>query len=508
MKWNTGSHLFRVGLIFFLSSILVVCGFGWVFLKNWDEFHNLRSQIISWNLAAHFAEEISPYVDPEINREKLNEIFLRFRRLNPNIHVRVIDDHGRILFGQRMLSFQHDEVVMDVEPISEFLTTPWYPDKPILGSDPLTHPRHGNRTVFSAARLTVEGVPAYVYVALEGHRAAIVERMVGDTSVFWFAVLLFITLALMWNVFGALVLSYLTRKLRDLIRVVKAFREGEQSVRADIKSADELGIFARAFNEMADTIVSQLEQLKQTDQLRRELIASVSHDLRTPLTVIRSQVEAAQESLQEGDIEEGVSLIDRSLLACDRMNDLLGDLFELSKLNAEGFVPECEAFSLDEMIDSYVPNWDSAARLAKLQFSFDAPLHLPLAKGDSKLFGRALDNLVGNAIRYTEAGGEVRVQVHELDNAFEVEVRDTGVGIPKEELSKIYDRFYRATTGRLSSDGSGLGLEIAKRSIEVQGQTLRVESEVGKGTCFSFSLEKESESEPKADGFTHRRVIT
>ncbi|MFV1980979.1 MAG: ATP-binding protein, partial [Rhodothermia bacterium] len=273
--------------------------------------------------------------------------------------------------------------------------------------------------------------------------------------------------------------------------VVNSFREGRTDRRIDVTTNDELGQLGESFNEMADTIAESIEDLERTDRLRRDLIANVSHDLRSPLAAIQGYLETIMIKHDDLTEEERSKYMEIVLKNTRSLSSLIEELFELSKLDAQQVEPEFEPISVADLVQDVMIQFKPVADKAGVGLDIDMPGRVGLVKADIALVERAISNLIDNAIRYTPSGGDVRIITTENPDAVTVEVVDNGTGIPAEDLPHIFERFYRVEKSRSKDRGrGGLGLAIAKKIIELHGTTLRVSSVVDQGTTFTFSLPK------------------
>ena len=178
----------------------------------------------------------------------------------------------------------------------------------------------------------------------------------------------------------------------------------------------------------------------------------------------------------------------RGAVVLHMLNKLVGDLFELSKLDARQIEPQVEPFNMAELTQDVVMKFQPLAGEMGVALTADLPKDLPNVRGDLALIERALSNLIENAVRYTPGNGSVCVRLENTNHAVYVFVSDTGPGIPAEDLSRIFERFYRLEKSRTSRHGAGLGLAIAQKIIELHNSRIKVESVVNEGTTFSFVL--------------------
>ncbi len=240
---------------------------------------------------------------------------------------------------------------------------------------------------------------------------------------------------------------------------------------------------------MSDRIIQQVRTLKQTDELRRELVANVSHDLRTPLASLTGYIETLQ--LKEGRLtdEERDQYLAVARRQSERLATLVEELFELARLESREMEPELEPFPLPELVQDVVQGFRLEADRKKITLDLDRPEEVPLVSADIGLIQRALSNLIGNALTHTDEGGRVSVFIEPLADKVAVRIEDTGCGIPDKELEQIFDRFYQARNhGEKQTTAGGLGLAIVKRILELHGSAVEAASTVGEGTVFTFSL--------------------
>jgi signal transduction histidine kinase len=294
---------------------------------------------------------------------------------------------------------------------------------------------------------------------------------------------------------GLVLFAMLTGRLRRLTAAVETFRRGrgKRALQFSIKKKkhfpDEIDHLGLAFQEMARRIALQMDELKQSDASRRELIANVSHDIRTPLATLHAHIESMLIKEQGLSKDERKRYLEIALRHCERLGHLVNELFELARLDAAELSPRREAFSLSELVQDVIQKFRGQAEEKEIEIETRIEKGLPFADADIGLIERVLENLLENAIHYSPPKGSVRViMAHEKDN-IRVEVADTGYGIDKEELPHIFDRFYQLKKPR-QEDGkhSGLGLAIAKKILELHERSIAVRSAVGAGTTFMFHL--------------------
>jgi signal transduction histidine kinase len=275
----------------------------------------------------------------------------------------------------------------------------------------------------------------------------------------------------------------MTQPLRDMASAARRMETGDYAVRVHTRSRDEVGRLATAFNRMS----GELEILEQS---RRDLVANVSHELKTPITAIRAHLENLLDGVEQPD----PATIGVMLAQVERLGRLVDQLLDLSRLES-GEVPlRIEALPLQRLVDDLISEIDIALPGRGVQVRNDVPADLPALSADRERVHQVLFNLVDNAVRFTPVGGSVTVSARRRNGSVEVAVSDTGAGIPPEHLPRLFERFYRADPARARGDGgTGIGLAIARSVVEAHGGQIKAESEPGLGSVFTFDL-------PAADG--------
>lgn len=336
--------------------------------------------------------------------------------------------------------------------------------------------------------LAPDGLPAGALLVRPLTETVAEERR-GTRRAFWQAtgvtVLVAVALALL---LGALFAARLLRPVRDVTRRVERLGEGDYADRLPAGADDELGRLARAVNEMAARVEASIQSLRDTDQLRRELVANVGHDLRTPLAALRVTLDEAERFAGEGrsdDVEDAVAAARRQ---AEGAATLVSDLFELSVLDRPDQALRLGPVPVGELVRDVGRQHARAFEAAGVTLRIDAPPGLPTVDADGARLVRALSNLLDNARRHTPEGGTVRLVARAASGTVALEVADSGEGIAADVLPHVFERYYRGDGPRTRGTGTGLGLAIARAVAEAHGGGLTVESEVGVGTTFRLTL--------------------
>ncbi|MCI9193392.1 MAG: HAMP domain-containing histidine kinase [Acutalibacter muris] len=275
--------------------------------------------------------------------------------------------------------------------------------------------------------------------------------------------------------------------ITEINESAKRLGEGDYSVRFGGRGSREVG-------ELADTLNFAAEELSKTDGLRRELLANVSHDLRTPLTMIKGYAEVMRDLPGENTPENVQIIIDEA----GRLNDLVNDLLDLSRLQAGVLELSRERFDLTGSIKEILTRYD---KLADFSFPFEPEENI-YVMADKLKISQVVYNLVNNAVNYAGADKTVALAQEVIGNDVRISVTDTGEGIPQDKLRDIWDRYYKVDQEhRRAQVGTGLGLSIVKNVLDLHGGSYGVISELGKGSTFWFQLpidkERNDENESK-----------
>ena len=293
----------------------------------------------------------------------------------------------------------------------------------------------------------------------------------------------------------ALVVAYfvsrsITSPIRQMQQSAEQFAGGDFSAKLKIKSKDELGQLAGSLNAMADELQQKIENLNRMDTIRTDFVANVSHELKTPLTLIKGYIETLEGKSMD-DKEESARFISIIKEHSDRLGNIIDDLLSLSELELSKDCVNITEFDLEKLIDEILPGFGHALDEKKLDLTTDSQGRNFIIKADRDKIGQVFVNIIDNAIKYTKESGRIEVSLSEHNEVVEVVIRDSGIGIPREHLGRIFERFYRVDKSRSRQlGGTGLGLSIAKHIVLVHNGNIILESELNQGTKVSVTLPK------------------
>ncbi|MGH2537309.1 MAG: sensor histidine kinase [Candidatus Promineifilaceae bacterium] len=314
------------------------------------------------------------------------------------------------------------------------------------------------------------------------------ERMFVNSHDLTLAGILLLFAALIATTFGVFVAASVSDDLRHLIQAAGRLAAGELEARAEAGGRDEVGQLARAFNHMAFKLERADARRQEYETLRRDLVAWISHDLRTPLTSIRAMVEALNDGLVEDETTRAryYRTIQSEVMA---LNSLIDDLFELAQLDAGGLALERTPYSLRELLSDAADGFRPLAQQRQIDLRREVGPDLDPVLMNPARIGRVLNNLIGNALQHTPPGGEVVLSACRGREGVEVSVQDSGPGFSSEELPRVFEKFYRGEQARSrATGGAGLGLAIALGIVEAHGGRIWAENVPGAGARVGFIL--------------------
>jgi signal transduction histidine kinase len=473
-----------LGLLAVVGGLLVV-----VSVTTTDLYQQEANQKLNLMLAELIVSERDLMRDSRVNNAAVKEIFSMLMTVNPSIEVYLLDRQGTIL-SYSAEPGKVKRTAVDLGPITALMEG--RQSYPILGDDPRSA---GGRKIFSASRIPRTGpFEGYLYVILGGESYDTVLQKLQASYILRLSLWVIVVSLLVAAGAGLGLFAYLTRRLRLLAGAMGAYADGKAFDQlalppADRDPSDEIGRLTTTFRVMAERIEQQVASLRNVDAQRRELIAGVSHDLRTPLATLQGYIETLLMRDSVLSAEERRQYLEIAIRHCSQLTKLVAGLFDLSRLEAGEMTIHRESFSIGELVQDVVQKFQLEGRDRGIGVTTNAAADVPFVSADIALIERVLENLIENALRYTPQGGTVTVLLRPHEHAVAVVVSDTGTGIPAEELPHIFDRYYRAAQGRKDRTGhAGLGLAIVRKILDLHGVGISVASEPRKGTSFSFGL--------------------
>lgn len=478
-----GQSLFwRIAGSFFLILLLIGAVYLVLVIHTSRIYYDETTQRLHADVAESMLTEVTPFQDGQVNEAAVGKIMHSMMAVNPGLEVYLLDPQGKIL---TFVVLKEEVRLKNVSmaPILEFLDS--HGSSLVYGDDPKNP---GDQKVFSTAPVYDKDLLlGYVYMILESEKVDTVFGMLNDSYLLKVGIQYFAIALVSAFFLSLLVLWMLTKNLRKVINTVRRFEKGDHLARIQVNSRTEIAALASTFNSMADTILRNIEELKQVDHLRRELIANVSHDIRTPISVMHGYAETLLIKADTLDVDKKEEYLNIILKSANRLKRLVADLFELSKLEAGQVNPKPELFSLTDLLQDISQKYRLLAQDRNIVLQTIITTRLPAVYADIAMIERVLQNLIDNALKHTPEQGQVSITLDPHQNHVEITVANTGEGIPEDKVDKIFDRYYKEQKSNLH-EGTGLGLAIVKNILQIHNTDIRVASEKLGLTRFSFTL--------------------
>lgn len=472
----------RIVLVYLAGLLLLAVTAAWVAVSQFEQLGREWQQRTQIDLADNLAQVMQAPLADGPESPAARDAADRILSINPAVSLYVLDAQGRVI-GNYAGGGCAAHARVDTGALEKLLSD--QPMLPVLVQAPCTQ----RASVFSAAPMRVgpQDERGYLLAVLDAGARMSMFAMLRTSSITRSLLIAGALAVVLAGVLGLLLFALLTRRFRRLTTAVERFAVGDYGQRIAPGRDDEIGHLSRAFNDMAATIETQLDALRENDRQRRELVANLSHDFRTPLTSLRGYAE----QLRKADnlpVETRDAHLAAILANADRLTRLARQLSTLARVDAFE-KPLCvDAFSLAELIHDIAGKFRAQARDVGLSLNVDCVPTLPAVAADLALIDRVLANLIDNAIAATPNGGTVTVSAHVQGERVAVRIVDTGAGLSADELTLVTQRFYRTPASRAGSEGSGLGLSIVEEICARHGTRLRLGSSPGKGTSAAFDL--------------------
>ena len=474
-----------------LVVLFLVIGVTLVALTRYssDMYYQELTQRLNSPVAMYVAGEAPLIRNGEVNAEALQALAHQAMIINPSVEVYLLDSGGHILthdLGDDALR----RASVDLAPVRRFLSDTTH--LPLLGDDPRTS---AGKKIFTAAEVrNADRLEGYVYVVLSGQKHEQLANSAEFSEVMRLSTFAIIACVVFGLGSALLIFGRLSRRIKTLTATVNDYQHGPMGgTPPPLRNRDdEVTQLSLAFDAMKSRIEQQVAQIRQTDQMRRELVAHISHDLRTPLTAMQGYIETLllkDEQVTPGQRSEYLQIArDHGI----RLNRLIADLFELAKLDSNAVEPQKDRFSLAELAADIVQEFRLAAERKSVTLLLEVNDKSSEVYADIRLIERVFENLIENALRHTPEHGSVTVSLDSLDSGIRVTVSDTGTGIAEEALPFIFDRYFHVSPQPESvPESTGLGLAIVKRILDLHRAAIVVRSRLAQGTSFSFELRQQ-----------------
>lgn len=478
----------RLALVF--TGLLLLCALAAcvVQLRSTQAYGNAMVQRLSLDLAGHIAAS-EPLLSPggAVNRQALSSLFDRLMTLNPSVELYLVGTDGRLLADAAQEGHIKRRQVA-IAPIHALLGGA---PLPVYGDDPRSVT---GQKVFSAAPVYQHRqLSAYLYIILQGENLNSLAQNAWHhalrNALLWSLLLV----AILGGVAALLASWWVTRPVQKLTRQMSVVDDNSIDTIRNLArqplshGGDEVSRLQNSFIALARKIVTQWDALADSDRQRREFIATISHDLRTPLTSLLGYLETLSLKAATLTAEESQHYFAIALRQGNKVRHLSQQLFELARLEHGGITPRCEPFSAPDLIQDVLQKYDLTLASRHLTLQVDIPQKMPVAMADLSMIERVLTNLLDNAVRHTPEGGVIALRSWPRDHQIMVEIQDSGPGIPAALRDGLFKRPSLLEGRRSGGESGGLGLMIVRRMLELHGCDISLLDQ-RQGACLRFSL--------------------
>lgn len=483
-KSMKGNFLFwKIAAVFTMVLIALGIAFAFVVPQFSKSYYTAAHQELYGDIAQHLASFTQPLKNGKPDTTVTHDIIHSTMVANPSVEVYLLDTAGNITdYVVPDTTVQMHRI--DLAKVKEWLAAK-HGEKP-MGDNPK---QPGEPSIFSAAPLYEKGkLAGYVYTVLASEKQReILDKLNNHlySRLFTYILVAALTVA---AIVGIVTFLLITNSIRSIANVVKRFKEGDYAARIEGNAKGNLGMLTSTFNEMADVIVENFEKVTATDKFRQELIANVSHDLRTPLSIMQGYVETLlmkKNELSAPEINKYLSIVHES---SRKLSGLVDQLFQYAKLEANLVKPEKEPFLINELAADILMAYQLKANERNILLRLDAPGNLPPVFADIALTERVLQNLLDNAFKFTPDGGRITIRLSGTNGGIKIQVVDNGIGIPPEDQAYIFERYKQLQNKAVHQKGMGIGLAIVKKILELHQAPIEVTSIPGRETEFRFVL--------------------
>jgi len=491
-------------LLLGITLLLLILGATvlWVTHKSQKHYHLELNQQLHSPVAMYIAQNADLVTDNQINPDRINALANHLMMLNPSIEVYALDASGKIVASANP-DARLVRTRIDMKPIYQYLSD--QRKFPLLAENPLDTTRN---TIFSTypvyAPNSVDGhnngdkLPVgYVYVVLASQRDLSFREGIYANASNHSLVKTLTAIVVLATIAAGVLFFLLTIRLRKLKRDVTqqmamAALPAPLSPHPPSGAHDELDELAYAYQHLTRELAIKNRQLKHADASRRELFASVSHDLRTPLTTLQSYLETLMTHGNRFDVRERDRYLHTALNHTRRLNSLVTDLFELTRLDNGDMQPRWETFSVLELAHDIVQDYKPGCEQKNIQLHINhnaSESNRLLVRADIAMTTRVFTNLMSNALRFTKAHDQISITLQQKKaNRVTIVFSDTGVGMSQSKQNLITSQQSLSQWKRDYRARGGLGLQIVRRILTLHGSDILLESQAGKGTQFTFYL--------------------
>ena len=484
---SISNRLFITQLFLLLIFSSVFIG---LFVYTAPMFLQELNQRLNLDLADNIVKEKKLISDNIVNDKAMKAVLNGMMLVNPSIEIYITDPAGKIMAYSAPKGAVKRETI-STKPFNEFLTNKDHFNLPVLGDDPRSDK---SNKVFSLAPIkSGNKIEGYLYIVLGGEAYDSIFHLIESSYLLrgWLIAIFFSFIIA--SIIGYVLFRYITRRVYVLSDAMEKFKKTDFThpallpKRFDGRRGDEIDLLGSTFSQMSERIIQQVKLLQHNDNSRRELIANVSHDLRTPLASMQGYLETLLLKNDTLSKDENLEYIQTAYENSQRLQKLISELFELASLENNDAKLHFESFSMSELAQDVSQKFKLKAKNKGIKLETKIPEIPAFVSAEISLIQRVLENLLDNAIKYTPEGGEVEISLSLADATVATVIKDSGQGISEHEAKHVFERFYRIEKHR-DQDGSGLGLAIVKRIIQLHNSSIFVSPAENRGAEFSFNL--------------------
>lgn len=477
-------------LMLAFTALLLACCFisGYLQIRTANEYSQGVIQRLSANLAEQIADNNPLLSQDGLNQVSVHSLFGQLMSVNPSVEVYLLDKEGNIISSAAPAGKVLKKSI-DLKPIRALLDgapMPIYGDNP---RDPQT------RQVFSVAPLRMGNMlKGYVYIVLLGEHYTMLSSHAQYLSALWITLRSMVLVIIFGGLAGILAFRWVTKPMRQLTAQIATLDSGGMSaIQALAQSEspagaprDEVTQLQQAFVSLSRRIDQQWQSLKTQDQLRREFVANISHDLRTPLTSLHGYLETLSVKSTSLSEEERQRYLGIALNQSRKVSRLAQELFELARLEHGVVKAKKEPFSLAELLQDVFQKFELSTEARQQKLVASMPTGLPLVDADLGMIERVLTNLLDNAIRHTPDNGHIEIALWSEQDKVMVRLKDSGPGISAELKENLFVR--PSILSNQKYRPGGLGLMIVRRILQLHDSDISLVDIPQGGACFEFAI--------------------
>jgi signal transduction histidine kinase len=485
MKEKQFSIFRRITILVF--SLITVLGLLFIAITYFatTHYHQASTQLLNKDVAAHIAEFTSPFEKNGINKQKADSVFKNAMVISPSAQIYFLDTGGKVI---AFYAPQKDIKLWKIalENIKKYIAE--------KGKDYIKAPDPKDPLepkIFSAAEVTgTEGKLGYIYVILGSNQSENVMDVLLSSHISNLAIKAFVTILLLSIILSLFYLYRIRKSFNRMIDVLEKFEAGDFTARFEIKNDDELAPVTHAFNKMADLLSYNINSLKKAEQERKDFIANVSHDLKTPLAIARGFTETLLIKKEGGDLseqqrQEYVQLI---LVKIEQVETMVKQLFELSKIEAAEFKAHKEPFVLSEIVQETFTTFQLMAQEKEVKLICAQCQYHVWINADIHMMERIVQNLVDNAVKSTTKRGKILAYLEVENKELIFRIENTGDPLPEDLLNWINNLNGQDSLSMARPAKLGLGLLIVQKMLYMHGTTLKASAEDSTTNIFSFRI--------------------